>query len=155
MKYTPNQREDKHTTRYYIKNPHKVKSGRDFVICRSGWEEKFAQWCDINNSVLYWESEPIAIQYINPIKNRDARYYPDFLLKVKNKSGDTDTWLIEVKPLKETHQPIKTGNKKKSTMLYEQKTWLVNKNKWRAATRLCKMKGWKFKLITEKELFGK
>ena len=86
---------------------------------------------------------------------RDARYYPDFLLKCVNKSGKEQIWLVEVKPYKETTPPRKSKNKSNKTILHEGKTWEINKSKWKAAQRYCKHKGWKFKLITEKELFGK
>jgi hypothetical protein len=62
------------------------------------------------------------------------------------------TWLIEIKPYKETIQPKTHGNKSNKTKLYEAKTWEVNKAKWKAAERYCRLKNWKFKILTEKEL---
>lgn len=137
---------------YRPKNKKKYK-GQYPIICRSGWEYKFCQWCDANSNIIYWASEPLPINYIHPLEQRDARYYPDFLLKVNNSQNKTDTWLIEVKPFKETQPPLK-GKKKKSTVLYEQKTWIINQAKWKSALKYCKLKGWKFKIITEKELFN-
>ena len=139
---------------YTPKNKDKYK-GEYPIRVMSKWEYKFCSWCDHNPNIIYWASEPIAIPYHHPLEQRDARYYPDFLIKVNNKKGETDVWLIEVKPHKESIPPSKHGNKKKSTMLYEQKTWKINSAKWKAAQRYCKLKGWKFKVVTEKELFGK
>jgi hypothetical protein len=53
---------------------------------------------------------------------RDARYYPDVLIKCKTKSGNVKVYLIEVKPYKECKPPIKSKGKSKKTMLYEAKT---------------------------------
>lgn len=145
---------------YFVpKNKDKYK-GEYPIRVMSEWERSFMQWCDMNPSVTYWSSEPVGIPYINPTKinskgTGEARYYPDFLLKCKNKQGEEKVWLIEVKPAKETRQPQKSKKKAKKTVLYEQKTWEENKAKWIAAKKFCDKKGWIFKLITEKELFGK
>jgi hypothetical protein len=77
------------------------------------------------------------------------------LIKCKTKSDDIKVYLIEVKPYKECKPPVNSGKKTKKTLLYEQKTWEENKAKWQAANKYCKLKGWVFKIITEKELFGK
>jgi len=146
-------KEDKNTTRYYPKN--KDKCDKSYYVTRSSWEYKLLQWCDNNPNILKWSSEPVGIPYQHPIEMRDARYFPDVLIKCKNKNGDEDIWLIEVKPLKECKPPIKSKGKSKKTLLHEARTWEINKAKFKAAQRYCKLKGWKFKLITEKELFGK
>lgn len=143
----------KNCTNYTPRHKEKYK-GEFPIICRSTWERQFCQWCDINENILSWASEPIAIQYSHPLKQRDARYYPDFLVKCRNKQGKTDIWLVEVKPFKETKQPTQSRGKSKKTLLYEQSSWIVNKAKWKAALRYCQLKSWKFKLITEKELFN-
>lgn len=137
---------------YTPKNKDKYK-GEYPIWCRSNWEYKFCQWCDINDGVISWASEPIPIPYQHPIEIRDARYYPDYLIKCVTKSGKTQTFLVEVKPLKDLKYNS-TKNKSKKTILYEQKTYLINKAKIKAAQKYCKLKGWTFKIITEKELFG-
>ena len=155
MSFMQNHREDSNTTRYYVKNKDKVKSGRTYFVTRSTWEYKFFQWCDINENILYFEAEPLAIPYQHPIEQRDARYFPDALIKCKTKKGNIKTYLVEIKPHKECKQPTKSKGKSKKTVLTEAKTWEINKAKWKAAQRYCKLKGWTFKLITERELFGK
>ena len=147
-------KEDENTTRFYPRNKEKIKSGRTYFVARSNWEYKFMQFCDNNPNVIYWESEPLHIPYQHPIEQRDARYYPDFLMKCKTKNGKVKTYLIEVKPYKECKQPVRSKGKKKKTLLYEEKTWKINKAKWHSAQRYCKLKGWEFKIITEKDLFG-
>ena len=148
-----NNREGKNTNRFYPQNPKKFKG--EFAVCRSSWETKFCQFCDLNDNVIEWASEPVAIPYQHPIKLRDARYFPDFLMKCKTKSGKMQIYLVEVKPFKETHPPRNSKKKTKKTQLYEHKTWSVNKTKWKSAIRYCKLKNWVFKIITEKDLFNK
>ena len=142
-----------------IYNPKNVNKYRGTypIIMRSSWETAFARWCDMNPLVISWSSENIAIPYKHPFKTttkglpKTARYYPDFLIEVKTEIG-LIKWLIEIKPYKETKQPMLNGSKKRKTMIYEQKTWKINKAKWIAAERYCKKFGWTFKIITEKEL---
>ena len=89
-----------------------------------------------------------------PIKDGKPKfrtYYPDFLIQT-NKG---EIFLIEVKPYKETIQPTRSSRKSNKTMVTETKTWRTNQAKWRAAKSYCMRKGWKFKIITEKELFRK
>lgn len=138
---------------YTPKNKEKYR-GKFPIWCRSTWEYKFAQFCDMNPKVFYWSSEPIHIPYQHPIEQRDARYFPDYLMKCETKSGEENVYLVEVKPYKETHPPRKSKKKSKKTMINEAKTWEINKAKWNAANKYCKLKGWIFKIVTEKELFG-
>ena len=147
-------KQTKGTTEYTVKHPEKYR-GKLPVICRSSWEVEFCRFLDYNKNVLFWNSEDVAIKYRDPINPIDKKgkpkfrtYYPDFLVKFIN----GQTWLIEIKPFKETVQPNNHGNKKTKTKLYEAKTWQVNKAKWIAAERYCKLKNWKFKILTEKEL---
>ena len=49
------------------------------IYLRSGWEIKFAKWCDLNPAVLEYTSESIYINYYNITKQRMARYFPDFI----------------------------------------------------------------------------
>ncbi len=132
-------------------------AGKPPIICRSSWEEAFCRWADHSQSITKWSSEEIVIRYqdpIEPIKNGKPKfksYFPDFVIETKN----GDVFLIEVKPYKQTIPPKKTRAKKRSTMLNEEKSWKINRAKWKAAKAYCARKGWVFKIITEKELFGK
>jgi hypothetical protein len=78
------------------------------------------------------------------------RYFPDIIVVADN-NGEEVVTLIEIKPLKETLPPKKQG-KKKSRQIYEAVTYSVNQAKWAAARALCEKKGWKFKVMTEKEI---
>lgn len=108
-------------------------------------------WLDDNKSVLQWASEEFFIRYLSPIDNKYHRYFPDFWVKKKNQNGGVDVVVIEIKPLKETKEPVKRKKVTKS-YLYEVKTWGVNQAKWEAARAYCKSRGWGFQILTEKEL---
>ena len=55
-------------------------------------------WLDRNPDIISWASEELVIPYISPVDNRQHRYFPDFLVKMKTREGKTKTVLIEVKP---------------------------------------------------------
>ena len=67
-------------------------------------------------------------------------------------SGKKKTKVLEVKPYKQTIRPEK-GNKRKKTYMQECTTYVVNDAKWKAAKEFCRVKGWEFVILTEKELF--
>ena len=132
--------------RYQVKNPKKYKGDHTKVHYRSSWELKFFNWCDKNPDILQWSSEEIVIPYKSPIDGRYHRYFPDIWMKTA-----TDTYLIEIKPFKETQEP-KKKTRVTQKYLYEVKTWGINSSKWKAAQEFCADRKWKFKIITEKEL---
>jgi hypothetical protein len=131
--------------------PKKYKGDARNIICRSSWERRFCNWCDTNESILEWGSEEFWIPYLSPIDNRTHRYFPDFIIKVKESTGDIKTYVIEVKPKRQTRPPIKKKRVSKS-YLYEIKTYSVNQAKWNAASEWCKDRKIEFKIITENEL---
>ena len=138
-------------SRYKPTNPQKYNGNPNNIICRSSWERKFCQWCDKNSSIIYWASEEISIPYVSPKDNRIHRYYPDFLIKVKEINNKIQTYVVEVKPKKQTLPPKK---KKKITKsyIYECTTYAVNQAKWKAANEFCKDHRIDFKIVTEDEL---
>ena len=125
--------------------------GKHLPIIRSSWERIFAQWLDRNPKIIVWSSESIVIKYFDPVKNKIRRYYPDFYLQ----TNIGERFIIEVKPLKETKPPTNKGKKSNKTRLYESKTYATNQAKWKAAVNWCDKMGYKFRIYTEKELFGK
>jgi hypothetical protein len=138
-------------SRYKPTYPQKYKGNPNNIICRSSWERKFCHWCDMNENILEWGSEEFSIPYISPIDNRVHKYYPDFIIKVKESSGQIKTYVIEVKPEKQTREPVKKSRVTKS-YIYEVTTYAVNQAKWKAANEFCKDRLIEFKIITENEL---
>ena len=131
--------------------PRKYKGDPSNVIYRSSWEYKFMKWCDITPSIQEWGSEEIIIPYISPVDGKRHRYYPDFLVKVRNKNGMIKTRMVEVKPYKQVQEP-KVQNRKTKRYINEVKTFAINTYKWKAAREFCEDRDWEFVIITEKEL---
>ena len=145
-------RRKRYKGKFKVKNPQKYIGDSTNVIYRSLMELNFMKWCERSEKVLKWNSEEVVIPYISPMDKKRHRYFPDFLIQTNK--GWT---LIEVKPLIQTKPPKKiliekvTLNKKRR-YVKAIKTWLVNEAKWNAAKKVCEVNGWKFELMTEKQL---
>lgn len=133
------------------KHPEKYRGDPTKIIYRSLWERNCMRYFDDNPNVLKWSSEEVIVPYKSPLDGRYHRYFPDFLIRIKNKQGQLETIMIEVKPYKETKEP-KPQKRLTKNYLYEVRTWSINKSKWEAAIEFCKDRKWKFMIITEKEL---
>jgi len=138
-------------SRYKPSYPEKYQGNPNNIICRSSWERKFCRWCDLNKSIVSWASEEFSIPYVSPVDNRVHRYYPDYLIKVKESTGKIKTYVIEVKPKKQTTPPKRPKRQTKS-YIYECQMYAVNQAKWKAAKEFCLDNGVEFKIITENEL---
>ena len=138
-------------SKYRPSYPNKYKGDYTNIICRSSWERKFCHYCDLNENILEWGSEEFWIPYVSPIDKRVHRYFPDFIMKVKESNGQIKTYVVEVKPKKQTIEPKKRSRVTKS-YIYECKTYAVNQAKWKAAKEFCDDRLINFKIITENEL---
>ena len=108
-------------------------------------------YCDTNPNVLRWASEEFSIPYVSPVDGKVHRYYPDFLIEVKEQNGKVKKYVVEVKPKKQTQPPVQ-GKRVTKSFIYETKTYAVNQAKWKAASEFCLDNGVEFKIITEDEL---
>lgn len=118
---------------------------------RSSWELKFFTWCDRNPNVLEWTSESTIVPYISPLDKRAHRYFVDNTLALKE-GNKVKKYMVEIKPYKQTIPPDNSSRKKKSTLLYEHKTYAVNQAKWEAAKKVADKRGMEFIILTENEL---
>ena len=132
-------------------NPQKYVGDYKNIIYRSSWEARVMNWLDKNPSIVSWASEEVVIPYVSPVDGRWHRYFPDFVVKVKDKNGNTKTMMLEVKPKNQTKEPIQQRRVTKR-YITEVTTWGVNQAKWKAATEYCLDRNWEFKLITEDHL---
>jgi hypothetical protein len=132
------------------KNPQKYKGDAKNIVYRSNWELQVMKQLDLNPNVIWWASEELPIPYVSPVDKRVHRYFPDFIVRTKRKDGSEQTTIIEVKPYKQTIEP--TRKRKTRTYLNEVVTYAVNVEKWKAAELFCKEHGWKFQILTEKDL---
>jgi len=103
---------------------------------------------DQNQNVLQWSSEEMSIPYYSPVDQKMHKYYPDFLAKIKKIKGEVETFMIEVKPKKQTQPPTKK-KKKTKTYINECMTYSINEAKWKNASEYCRKNGWKFIILTE------
>lgn len=131
--------------------PEKYTGDPTNIIYRSSWELRFMNWCDMSSNVLKWSSEETVIPYRCGTDNKLHRYFIDFKIQVRSKSGELKTYLVEVKPSAQTVPPQFPGRRTKR-YLTEAMTFVKNQSKWQAAKQYCADRGWEFMIITEKEL---
>lgn len=132
------------------KNPSKYRGDPDKIVYRSSWELKLMRFLDDNTNVIEWASEEFFIPYVNPFDKKVHRYFPDFIVKVKERDGKIKTLILEVKPEQQTKEPTR----KRITRKYvtEVVTWGVNTAKWNAANEYCLDRGYEFRVVTEHDL---
>lgn len=137
--------------KYKPSHPEKYNGDPTNIIYRSLWERKFCVYCDTNEKIIEWSSEEKAIPYRSPIDGKIHRYFPDFLIKVKESDGSIKKYVIEIKPSKQTVPPQKPKRQTKQYIseVYE---YAKNQSKWEAAREWCADRGYEFKIITEHEL---
>lgn len=123
------------------------------IIYRSGLEKKFCEYCDNNPNILQWSSEPIGIEYIHPVSKTVRTYYPDYLIKIRTKSGDIQVIMVEVKAsnmLQVPPKPSKFANNRKKIQWYKHYVSVeVNKAKCIYAAEFCRSRGFKYMFLTE------
>lgn len=137
--------------KYRVLNPLKYKGEINNVVYRSLWELRFMKWCDGNASILEWGSETVVIPYVSPVDRKVHRYFVDFFIKVLDKSGKTQKYLIEIKPEKFT-KPPPIPKRKTKQFIDEVFQYGVNEAKWKAAFEYCEDRKMKFMILTEKDL---
>ena len=131
-------------------NPKKYATGDvNNIIYRSNLERRFFKILDENPNIVMWASEEFSIPYVSPIDNRTHRYFVDLLVKTTK----NEIFVIEIKPYAYTQEP-KKGNKSKKTFLTEAVNYAINQAKWKSPKKFCEEKGWKFKIVTERDLLS-
>ena len=137
--------------KYQLKNPSKYKGNPTLVIYRSLWERSYMKKLDLNENILEWSSEEIALPYKSPLDNRIHKYYPDFYVKERLSDGTIKKYIVEIKPKKQTLEP-KVPKRKTKGYLYEVMEYAKNQSKWNSAREYCKDHGYEFKILTEDDL---
>jgi hypothetical protein len=130
--------------RYKVKNPEKYEGDHTKVTYRSLWEKHAFRWADDNPDLAKWSSEEVIIPYLYEVDKRYHRYFMDLKLSYKNGK----TYLVEIKPEKETRIPA--GDRRTRRFISESMTYVKNINKWEAANVYAQDRGWKFVIWTEK-----
>jgi len=135
--------------RYRVKNLQKYVGNPSAVRYRSLWERQVFRWLDDNKNVLSWNSEEVVIPYRCKTDNKLHRYFMDLYVKF----NDGKTYLIEIKPKKQT-QPPKQPSRKSKKYLNEVMTYVKNQSKWTAAESYAKDRGMIFQIWTEDTIKG-
>ena len=133
-------------------NPRKYKGDPNNIVYRSLWERKMMVYCDLNDNIMEWASEEFFVPYYDPTMKKAGRYFPDFFIKYTDKDGRVRRSVIEVKPMRETVEPVATKGKSKKTILTENINYVRNQAKWKAAREFCADRNLEFRIMTEKEL---
>jgi hypothetical protein len=137
---------------YTPKHPEKYRGNVDNIQFRSSWELEVNKFLDNNPNIIEWASEEVAVPYLSSLDGKIHKYYPDYLVKYKDKNGNIVTEMWEVKP-KNQIQPPKRKGKRKKTQIYEQTTYVKNTDKWKHAQHWCKQHGITFRLLSEDQIF--
>jgi hypothetical protein len=135
--------------KYRVVNKGKYDGDYSAVSYRSLWERQVFKWCDENVDVVKWNSEETVIPYRCKTDNRMHRYFVDLKIQFKNGS----TYLIEIKPKKQTLAP-KVKTRKTKAYITEVLTYAKNISKWGAAEEYCGDRGWHFEVWTEDVIKG-
>lgn len=154
-----------------ITNLSKYIGDPNLIIYRSGWERDFINWCDATPSVIKWSSEPIKIPYYdkvsklvecaklgldpnNPVNWLKRNYNIDFFIEIK--LTEIEKWFIEIKPANKLIKPKllneTTSIKEKRNFNITAREWLINEEKFKAATKFAKERNAKFYIFTDKTL---
>lgn len=139
-----------HQGRFTPINPKKYVGDINNIYFRSSWELKFLKWCDNNPSITHYCSEEVVIPYYDPVQMKMRRYFVDFAMIVKNRSGEVAKYLVEIKPNKERFMP--TGTRKTKNLVEAVATYTTNQAKWTAAEAWAIQHNMRFQVIDEYDL---
>ena len=121
------------------------------IIYRSSWERKFCHWCDHNEDVISWSSEPFKVSYYNILDKKYHNYFPDFYVKMK-KENTYEEYVVEIKPKSQLQKPIPPKRNTKKALenfKYGYETYVRNLCKTEALNKLAKQRNFKIMLLTE------
>lgn len=101
---------------------------------------------DTNPSVQAWGSEVLTIPYVDPFTEEVRNYIPDFVVRYQDRSGNTITEIVEVKPETETTlEAARTDADRAAVQL--------NAAKWQAASAYAENNGARFRVLGKSQIF--
>lgn len=104
------------------------------------------QFCDNNEHIINWASEPVRIPYRHPLTGKMTTYVPDFIITYRTKDNTVKAELIEIKPRSQSVVEEKMNEGQRAVVA-------VNYCKWDAASRWAKQNGLTFRVINEDQIF--
>jgi hypothetical protein len=130
---------------YEVKNANKY-VGKGKPRFRSGWEFSFMMFCDNNDNVIQWASEPVSIPYRHPLTGKMTTYVPDFIVTYRGPNDTVRAELVEIKPKRQSVVESKMKSNERAVIA-------VNYAKWDSATKWARQNGLTFRVITEDQIF--
>jgi hypothetical protein len=130
---------------YTVRNSQKY-AGNGVPKYRSSWEWAFMNFCDDNDNIIQWASEPVRIPYRHPLTGKTTTYVPDFIVTYRGPNNTTRAELIEIKPKSQSVIEEKQSQRDRAVVA-------INYAKWAAAQAWCKRNGLVFRIITEADIF--
>ena len=130
---------------YEVKNANKY-VGKGKPRYRSGWEFSFMMFCDNNDNVIQWASEPVSIPYRHPLTGKMTTYVPDFIVTYRGPNDTVRAELVEIKPKRQSVVESKMKSNERAVIA-------VNYAKWDQATKWARQNGLTFRVITEDQIF--
>jgi len=131
---------------YQVNNANKY-VGKGKPRYRSSWERTFCMFCDNNENVINWASEPVRIPYRNPLTGKMTMYVPDFIVVYRGPNNTVKAELIEIKPKNQSIIEEKMKDSQRAVVA-------VNYSKWTAAQAWARQNGLTFRVITESDIFS-
>lgn len=130
---------------YTIRNAGKY-VGRGTPRYRSSWEWAFMNFCDTNDNIINWASEPVRIPYRHPLTGKTTTYVPDFIVTYRGPNNTTRAELIEIKPKLQSTITERQSQRDRAQVA-------INYAKWDVAQKWAKAHGLHFRIITEEQIF--
>lgn len=130
---------------YTVRNADKY-VGRGAPRYRSSWEWAFMNFCDTNENIIQWASEPVRIPYRHPLTGKHTTYVPDFIVTYRGPNNTTRAELIEIKPKSQSMIEDKMKSRDRAIVA-------INYAKWHHASLWAKANGLVFRIITEDDIF--
>lgn len=131
------------------RNPEKYVGNVKQIYYRSSQENTFMRWADKHPRVVKQNSEEIVIPYYSEFDGKQRRYFMDFIIQLKYDDGSLKTFLVEIKPSSQTHEPQRRKGQRQETYLKEMATQMVNRDKQVAATEYAKKNNMEFMIFDE------
>lgn len=130
---------------YTVRNVSKY-VGKGLPRYRSSWEWAFMNFCDTNENIMQWASEPVRIPYRHPLTGKMTTYVPDFIVTYRGPNNTLRGELIEIKPKKQSLIEDRQSQRDRAQVA-------INYCKWDQATKWAKNNGLVFRVITEEDIF--
>ena len=134
--------------KYQVINEDKQVGKDKNLTYRSSWELHLFDLLDKHPNIVSWGSEVLSIKYEHPLLHKVKSYIPDLFIQYIDAHGKKHTEIVEVKPYCQTNPRFPKSK-------YDQEQVVINHAKWKFAQAFCRKNGLGFRVITEKDIFGR